>query len=72
MEGLPKESGVKTTSTYEENVAIVWGGYSSEIVISEKSAAGIYTFLDTGKYNLFKVKLTATPGRWSTRGIASR
>ena len=41
----------------KKNVAIVWGGYSSEIVISEKSAAGIYTFLDTGKYNLFKVKI---------------
>jgi len=40
----------------KKNVAIVWGGYSSEIVISEKSAAGIYTFLDIGKYNLFKVK----------------
>ncbi|HHU95845.1 MAG TPA: D-alanine--D-alanine ligase [Petrimonas sp.] len=41
----------------KKNVAIVWGGYSSEIVISEKSAAGIYTFLDIGKYNLFKVKI---------------
>jgi D-alanine-D-alanine ligase len=41
----------------KKNVAIVWGGYSSEIVISEKSAAGIYTFLDTGKYTLFKVKI---------------
>lgn len=42
----------------KKNVAIVWGGYSSEIVISEKSAAGIYAFLDKDdKYNLFKVKI---------------
>ena len=41
----------------KKNVAIVWGGYSSEIVISEKSAAGIYSFLDRGIYNLFKVRI---------------
>src|SRR5690554_904808 len=41
----------------KKNVAIVWGGYSSEIVVSEKSAEGIYSFLDTGRYNLYKVKI---------------
>ncbi|HLW10625.1 MAG TPA: D-alanine--D-alanine ligase [Fermentimonas sp.] len=42
----------------KKNIAIVWGGYSSEIPISEKSAAGIYSFMDKNKYRLFKVKIT--------------
>jgi|SRR5690554_2798611 len=42
----------------KKNIAIVWGGYSSEIPISEKSAAGIYSFMDKKKYRLFKVKIT--------------
>lgn len=41
----------------KKNVAIVWGGYSSESVVSEMSAAGIYSFLDKDKYNLYKVKI---------------
>src|SRR5690554_751253 len=41
----------------KKNVAIVWGGYSSESVVSEKSAAGIYSFLENGKYNLYKVRI---------------
>ncbi|MDR0421598.1 MAG: D-alanine--D-alanine ligase [Proteiniphilum sp.] len=40
-----------------KNVAIVWGGYSSEIVISEKSAAGIYSFINKEKYNVYKVRI---------------
>src|SRR5690554_1877692 len=42
----------------KKNIAIVWGGYSSEIPISEKSAASIYSFMDKNKYRLFKVKIT--------------
>lgn len=41
----------------KKNIAIVWGGYSSEIVVSEKSMAGIYSFMDKEKYNVFKVKI---------------
>lgn len=41
----------------KKNVAIVWGGYSSEIVISEKSAIGIYSFIDKDKYNVYKVRI---------------
>lgn len=37
----------------KKNVAIIAGGYSSEIVISLKSAAGISTFIDKEKYNLY-------------------
>lgn len=39
------------------NIAIVWGGYSSEKVVSEKSAAGIYKFIDKERFNVFKVKI---------------
>lgn len=41
----------------KRNIAIVWGGYSSEIVVSAKSMAGIYSFLDKEKYNVYKVKI---------------
>lgn len=41
----------------KKNVAIVWGGYSSEIVVSAKSMAGIYSFLDKDKYAVYKVKI---------------
>jgi len=41
----------------KRNIAIVWGGYTSEIVISAKSMAGIYSFLDKEKYNVYKVKV---------------
>ena len=35
----------------KRNIAIVAGGDSSEIVISLKSAEGIFSFLDKDKYN---------------------
>lgn len=41
----------------KKNIAIVWGGYSSEIVVSEKSMAGIYSFIDKEKYNIYIVKI---------------
>ena len=37
----------------KRNIAIVAGGDSSEIVISLKSAEGIYSFLDKNKYNVY-------------------
>ncbi len=37
----------------KKNVFIVAGGYSSEIVVSLKSAEGIYSFIDQQKYNLY-------------------
>jgi len=43
----------------KKNIAIVWGGYTSEIVVSAKSMAGIYSFLDKERYNIYKVKITA-------------
>ncbi|MDH6355769.1 D-alanine-D-alanine ligase [Dysgonomonas sp. PH5-45] len=41
----------------KKNVAVVWGGYSSEIIVSEKSMAGVCSFLDKTRYNIFEVKL---------------
>lgn len=41
----------------KKNIALVWGGYSSEIVVSAKSMAGLYSFLDKEKYNVYKVKI---------------
>jgi D-alanine-D-alanine ligase len=41
----------------KKNIAIVWGGYSSEKEVSEKSAEGIYSFIDKDKYNAYKVKI---------------
>ncbi|MCD7975655.1 MAG: D-alanine--D-alanine ligase [Tannerellaceae bacterium] len=37
----------------KKNIAIVAGGYSSEIVVSLKSAEGIYSFIDKERYNLY-------------------
>jgi len=41
----------------KKNIALVWGGYSSEIIVSEKSMAGIYSFMDKDKYNVYKVRI---------------
>lgn len=41
----------------KKNIAIVWGGYSSEIIVSAKSMEGIYSFMDKEKYNIYKVKI---------------
>jgi D-alanine-D-alanine ligase len=40
------------------NVAIVAGGDSSEIVVSLKSAAGLLSFMDKDRYNVYQVTLT--------------
>lgn len=44
-------------SNNKKNIAIVAGGDSSEIVVSLKSAAGIYSFIDKEKYNCFIVSI---------------
>jgi D-alanine-D-alanine ligase len=40
------------------NIAIVAGGDSSEVVVSLKSAAGLLSFMNKEKYNLYQVTLT--------------
>ncbi len=41
-----------------KNIGIIYGGYSSEVVVSKKSAAGIKSFLDSTKYNIIPVLIT--------------
>ena len=41
----------------KKNIAIIMGGFSSEINISLKSGAIVYTHLDKEKYNLYKVHI---------------
>ncbi len=47
----------------KRNIAIVAGGDSSEIVISLKSAEGIFSFLDKDKYNVYIAIVKETNGR---------
>lgn len=44
------------------NIALVWGGYSSEYIVSAKSATSLFSFLDQDRYNIFKLELTKD--RW--------
>lgn len=41
----------------KKNIAIVWGGYSSEAPVSEKSMKGISSFIGDEKYNVFPVRI---------------
>ncbi|MDR1810320.1 MAG: D-alanine--D-alanine ligase [Prevotella sp.] len=41
----------------KKNIAIVWGGYTSESVVSEKSMKGIFSFLDKALYAVYPVKI---------------
>ncbi len=43
----------------KKNIAIVYGGDSSEIVVSRKSAQGIQSFIDPEKYNTYAVLVTS-------------
>jgi D-alanine-D-alanine ligase len=45
-----------------KNIGIIYGGYSSEVVVSSKSAEGIHSFIDTLRYKVFKVLIT--PKKW--------
>ncbi|MFT4072974.1 MAG: D-alanine--D-alanine ligase [Dysgonamonadaceae bacterium] len=47
----------------KKNIAIVWGGYSSEAVVSAKSMKGIYSFMNKEKYNIFPVQIEKE--KWS-------
>ncbi|GAO28227.1 D-alanine--D-alanine ligase [Geofilum rubicundum] len=46
----------------KKNIAVVYGGYSSEEVVSQRSAEGILSFIDTEKFQLFP--LLMTPEKW--------
>ncbi|GHV55599.1 D-alanine--D-alanine ligase [Bacteroidia bacterium] len=42
----------------KQTIAIVAGGYSSEYIVSLKSAQGIWSFIDKEKYNVYIVMIT--------------
>jgi len=44
----------------KKNIAIVAGGDQSEVVVSLKSAKGIYSFMDKEKYNVYIVTIIGT------------
>lgn len=44
------------------NIAIIMGGYSSEYPISLKSGKVVYSYLDPGKYNRYRILIA--PDRW--------
>ena len=46
----------------KRTIAIVAGGDSSEIVVSLRSAQGIYSFIDKERYNLYIVEMEGK--RW--------
>ena len=41
----------------KKNIAIVAGGNSSEVVVSLKSANGLFSFMDKNRYNIYIVTL---------------
>ncbi len=47
----------------KKNIALVYGGFSSEEVVSRKSVEGLLSFIDTNQYNLFPVHISTA--KWS-------
>lgn len=41
-----------------KNVGIIYGGYSSEIVVSRKSAEGIRSFIDQSRYHVYSILIS--------------
>ncbi len=56
---------LKRTDDMKKNVLIIAGGDSSEIVVSLKSAEGIYSFIDKDIYNVYIAILKK--GEWMVR-----
>lgn len=42
----------------KRNIGIIYGGYSSEIIISEKSKDGVMSFIDENRYNKYPILIT--------------
>lgn len=49
----------------KKKIAIVYGGYSSEIVVSRKSAEGVTSFIDASLYDVYPVLIEHN--HWSAR-----
>ena len=52
------------------NIAFVTGGYSTEAVISYKSAVTIEKNLDTDKYQVYKIDIT--PEGWFYENVSGK
>ena len=56
----------------KKNIAIIAGGDSSEIVVSLKSAAGIFSFIDGEKYNKYIVTIAKGVWQVETRQVETQ
>jgi len=41
-----------------KNIGVIYGGYSSEIIVSEKSKEGVMSFIDDNKYKRYPILIT--------------
>ncbi len=53
----------------KKNVAIVAGGDSSEVVVSLKSAAGLYSYIDKNRYNLYIITIRGNQWQLEMEGF---
>jgi D-alanine-D-alanine ligase len=53
----------------KKNVAIVAGGDSSEVIVSLKSAAGLYSFIDKTRYNLYIITIRGSQWQLEMEGF---
>ncbi|WP_430811338.1 MULTISPECIES: D-alanine--D-alanine ligase [unclassified Carboxylicivirga] len=44
--------------TSKKNIGVIYGGYSSEIIVSEKSKDGVMSFIDATQYNRYPILIT--------------
>lgn len=42
----------------KKNIALIWGGYSSEAIVSEKSMLNLYECFDKSLFNVYKLQIT--------------
>lgn len=72
MASCTKRQRSRTIITKKEkmkkNVAIVAGGDQSEVVVSLKSAQGLYSFIDKEKYNLYIVTIIGNEWQAESNG----
>lgn len=47
----------------KKKIAVIYGGYSSEVVVSRKSADGVVSFIDSEKYDIYPVLIEHN--KWS-------
>jgi D-alanine-D-alanine ligase len=53
----------------KKNIAVVYGGFSSEEIVSQRSAEGIISFIDQEQYNLFPLLITQEKWVVVTNGV---